>query len=450
MPAIDGIVSGIDTSGLIDAITSTATIPLQQMEEQLDTFEDQKEKIAGLSNRLKDLSSFLKDMDTLEEFSQFTATTDEDSPFTLSATDEAISGTYDVEVVSLASNETEVSTTGWATADEAGAFGHGELSIDYGGAVTQITVDATNDDPSSVAAAISAIDGVNAYVLDTGDGGTPFQLVIQSENSGASNTITVDTSALTGNQPLFTETRSAANSEISVNGTTIYSETNTVTALPGLTINLTEDDPGQEHTLTVSRDQTAIEADVQQFVDLYNEFVNYYDSASVYNSELGITGALASDATARRVVDGMADMVSSPYTVDGNFEIFAQIGIQTQQDGTLELDTEVLSDALTNNFDDVAALFNDENGPAQTIITKIDDLYVDEDTGSLQSRTDSLEDSIEDQQVRIEQQQVYIDNYVARLRAKFTAMEIAMSNFQNTSMYLGAMFASAAPTNTTT
>ena len=450
MPTIDGIVSGIDTTALIDAITATATIPLQQMEDELDAFEDQKEKIAGLSNRLKDISTFLQGMDTVEEFSRFSATTDEASPFTLSADEDAISGTYGVEVVSLASTETEVSSTGWATADEAGAFGHGSLSITFAGNLNQITVDATNDDPTSVAAAISAIDGINAYVLDTGDGGTPFRLVIQSENSGASNTIMVDTSALAGNTPTFDQTTTASDSEITVNGTTIFTETNTITAIPGLTINLTEADPGTEHTLTVDRDLEAIESDVQEFVDLYNEFVSYYDSATVFNSDLGIAGALTGDATARRVVDGMADLVSSPYTVDGQFEIFAQIGIQTQQDGTLTLDTEVLSEALTENFDDVAALFNDENGPGHTIITRIDDLYVDEDTGALQSRTESLEDSIEDQQLRIEQQQLYIDNYVSRLREKFTAMEIAMSNFQNTSMYLGAMFASATPPQSTT
>jgi len=255
---------------------------------------------------------------------------------------------------------------------------------------------------------------------------------------------------LIGNQPLFNETTTAADSEVSVNGTSIFTDSNTVTALPGLTLSLTQDDPGQQHTITVDRDLEAIEGDVQEFVDLYNEFVNYYDMASVFNADLGIDGALSSDATARRVVDGMADMISSPYAVGGDFEIFAQIGIETLQDGTLSLDTEVLSEALTGNFDDVAALFNDENGPAHTMITRIDDLYVDEDTGSLQSRTDSLEDSIEDQQQRIEQQQIYIDNYVARLREKFTAMEIALSNFQNTAMYLGAMFASTSTPSTTT
>ncbi len=452
MPAIDGLVSGIDTTALIEAITATATIPLQSMEYQLDVFEAQREKIAGMSNQLTGISDFLKGMDTLSEFSRFNATTAEDSPFTVTANESAIPGAYDVEVVALAASETEVSDIGWATADEAGAFGEGDLSITYGGVVSQVTIDDTNNDPTSVAAAISAIDGVNAYIIDTGDGATPFKLVIQGEDTGATNTLSVDTTALTGgtgNQPTFTQTTAAADSEIVVNTMSIFSETNTVTAMPGLTMTLTQEDPGQQHTITVGRDTEAIEADVQEFVDLYNGFVDYYDTASVFNADLGIRGPLASDATARRVVDGMADLVSSQYTVDGDLEIFAQIGIETGSDGKLTLDTEQLGEALADNFDDVAALFNDANGPAQAMIERIDDLYVSEDDGTLQSRTESLEASIDTQQSRIETQQKYIDSYVERLRTKFTAMEVAMSNFQSTSMYLGAIFASTTTTTGT-
>ena len=63
-----------------------------------------------------------------------------------------------------------------------------------------------------LAAAIDEIDGLSAYVLNTGADSEPYKLVVQGEDTGTDNSISFDTSGLTGSGtvPSFTEQRAAS------------------------------------------------------------------------------------------------------------------------------------------------------------------------------------------------------------------------------------------------
>jgi len=73
--------------------------------------------------------------------------------------------------------------------------------------------------------------------------------------------------------------------------------------------------------------------------------------------------------------------------------------------------------------------------------TVIDDVFVDEDIGSLTSRSESLAGSIEELEERITDFDLYLDNMRDRLRERFTDMEVAMGEMQSTQSYLTALFA---------
>jgi flagellar capping protein FliD len=64
---------------------------------------------------------------------------------------------------------------------------------------------------------------------------------------------------------------------------------------------------------------------------------------------------------------------------------------------------------------------------------------VDEDSGVLALRTESLESRIEDTQEQIVSQQERIDAQESLLRAKFTAMEITLSRIQQGTQFLTAL-----------
>ena len=420
MPVIDGIVSGLDTTGMINAILGVEEVALTIMESQLDDLKDAKEGVAGMSSRLGDISTALEDIGTLADFSAFTASSSSDSQFGLVSNGSAIPGLYQVQVNALASTETETSQ-GFADQNASFLTSGETLTLTVAGVDTAILIDDTSNSLLGMAEALNKVDGVSAYVLDTGIGADPFQLVIQGTASGADQTISFDTSALTDPLALsFTEKTTATNSSITVNDITIESATNNVTAIPGLDFDLKAVGTSPV-TVTVDSNAEDVADKIEAVVDAYNELQLYYGSKTVYNTDLGLEGPLIGDSSARRVMGQLGRLFSQEgagSTLDADFKIFAQIGIKSNQDGTIELDRDVLKDKLNTNFEDVAKLFTDPTGPGATIISAIEDTFVDEDSGTLSSRTDSIESSIEDAEERIADKNEYLNDYADRLRAR--------------------------------
>ena len=89
-------------------------------------------------------------------------------------------------------------------------------------------------------------------------------------------------------------------------------------------------------------------------------------------------------------------------------------------------------------------MFTAETGALGALKTTIDDVFVDTENGTLQSRKDSLNQSIEDLELRIDRQEVRLEDYTVFLREKFTAMEVAMSQFEGTAAYLTGIFSNNA------
>ena len=441
MPYLDGIASGLDTTSLIRAVMEVAEAPLKRMQGNLDSLEDVKEAVAGLTNRFEDLSTALQGVDEVAEFSLFSATVSNTSALSATVDSDVAPGQYDVLINNLASSETEVSQA-FADSTSTGVIGEGTFKVTYGGVETDITLDSSNSSLTGLATALNEVEGISAYVLDTGVATDPYKLVVQGQDTGTTNSISFDTSGLTGGTALsFTQTTEAKNASATVNGTTVESETNTLDNIPGLTLDLLSD-PGETVSITVNQDTEGMADKIQAVVDAYNEIESYYDTKTAYNTELGISGPLLAESGSRRAVDALKDMFTGDYSaMGGSFSTLSQIGITLEQDGSLALDRTVLVDAIESDSDGVFAMFSEDGGPGKTLVTAIDDLYVDEDTGILTTRSDSIEEQIEDLQEDIDRKDALLDSQAERLRDQFVQMEIALAEMQSTGSYLAAMFA---------
>ncbi|HHO51035.1 MAG TPA: hypothetical protein ENK18_09235 [Deltaproteobacteria bacterium] len=442
---IDGIISGFDTTSLIDAILTASAANKDQMEQQLEADQASLDKLSELSSLLEDLSDAIDGVQS-DITDTYTATVAEGVGFTAETSKGVAPGTYQVDVLSLAASEMEASQ-GFADASAMGTIAQGTLTVTVAGVDNDVTIDGTNDSLSGLAEALDAVDGIRAYVLNTGSATDPYKLVVQSQDSGATNTLSFDTSGLAGGTvPAFTEIQAGADAHLTVNGLDVYSSSNDVKAIPGLTLSLQQAGLGPA-PVEVALDQTAFEEQVQALVDSYNEVIDHYAKNTVFNQEVGLQGPLVGDSTARRTIDQLGSLVSNPYTVpESSLSILAQIGIETQQDGTLELDTEALSEALAASFDDVVGLLTSETGALATIQTQIDDVFVDPDSGTLSSRQDSLQDSIDDLKERIDEEEERLASQADTLRGQFTAMEATMAELQTTTLFLSSYFtAPAAP-----
>jgi flagellar hook-associated protein 2 len=455
MPSIDGIVSGLDTTALINGILEVAAVPKVVMQDQLEEYQTRLEAVSGVANRMNDLVSAIEEMDTEEEFSSFTATIAEEGYYTVETDSDANPGTYDIEVTQLADSEVEVSQA-FSDASSTGVIAEGTFSITYAGVSTDITIDGTNSSLSALAAEIDDIDGLTAYVMNTGDDTNPYTLVIQGDDTGSDNSIEIDTSGLGGGGtvPSFTENSTAADAMMIVNGVTVSSDTNSFTdVVPGVDVTVSALTAG-EVTTTIAADTATIEEKVQSFIDAYNDIINYYNTNSSYNPDEGIRGGLVGEASARDAVSGLGDVISDNYSgLDGIFTALSQVGISTNSDGTLSLDSTEFQDALDEDFDAVVDLFThddsdtDTYGPLATLRDKINDLYVDSDTGTLTSRKDSLEDSITEYEERIEAFDEYLVNYEERLRQQFTYMETVLAELYAAQDQLAAIFSTMSTGN---
>jgi flagellar hook-associated protein 2 len=211
--------------------------------------------------------------------------------------------------------------------------------------------------------------GVTATVVNTGSGANPYQLVLTSNTTGTGTTGGVVTLAdvtsggavnslgiAAGTVDSMTApttisgglTSSGANvaqdAQFSVNGVQLTRKTNTVTdAVDGVTFNLKQGGQTGTTTLTVGVDKSSITSAMQDVISKFNSLLSDYKGASATG------GALYNDSTTRSFISQIRSAltgVPAGLSATATFNSTAALGIKTNQDGTLSLDTTAFQAAL--------------------------------------------------------------------------------------------------------
>jgi flagellar hook-associated protein 2 len=427
---VDGITTGIDTSALIDAILVGYTVPQDSLRTKVSDLEQKQEHFSALSGLLSDLQTALDGMDTTKELSTTVASTH--TGFTASLSDGAEVGAYDITVEALAKASVWTGPSA-ASATDAGAATHGTYTITVGGVATDITVDGTNDDLTSLTEALNDIDGVTAYVVQSGG---QYQLVVRGADSGTDNAVDISTPSGAG----FTSVQTATDSSVVVDGVRITGSSNRLDdVLPGVALDLTAVTTSAE-SLNVSMDTDTTVAGFESFVEAYNTIVAKISAQSAYDSEADIRGAFVGESSVRRISRTLRDAVSGTLANSGSFTKLSDIGITTDSTtGKLEIDTDLLKEALQSDRASVEALFTGTSGFAAKVSTVID-VMVDPLDGSLTARVDSMDDKIEEMNEQIDAYDDRISSYEARLRSQFEAMEVSVGRLQSLQTFLTAYF----------
>jgi len=115
----------------------------------------------------------------------------------------------------------------------------------------------------------------------------------------------------------------------------------------------------------------------------------------------------------------------------------SQLGVSTEKDGTLKLDTAVLHDALEDDFGDVVNLFingDTTEGIAEQLYQLAFDATKTAE-GNLVIRKEGLDDRINDFALEIEEQTGYLERYEVRLRSKFAVLESMIASWQSQNQF---------------
>ncbi|MCH8932395.1 MAG: flagellar filament capping protein FliD [Nitrospinae bacterium] len=382
--SIFGISSGFDTASLVEKLIALQARPMDLKLAQVQAKETKLEAFQSLRTHLQTFQSVLNSMGTVDRFNlttaDFTVTAGTGNVLSVATSSSASVGTHDITVNALAQETTLLSDTGYSASTDLivpqppilpGTY---FFDIDVGGAMTQITVDPATDTIQDVVNAINASAAdVTASIIDDGSAVDPFKIVIQGNQPGTANAVTALLFRMPGmgapaDVVTFTDVQTATDASVTVDGITFARSSNTINdIIPGVTLNLESLGSG---TLTISTDNTAIALNIQDFVDAFNELIGFIDEQTEFNAETFQTGILFGNSAVQSLETTLRRIVSGPVTgVSGTFGFLSQIGITTQDDGTLILDEVKLDQALTTDLDSVVSLFTSSGTASDANVT---------------------------------------------------------------------------------
>lgn len=445
-----GVGSGLDLDSILTSLEeSKETSLLTPITNQETSVNAEISAYGTLTSALTELQTAAEALADSSLYESLT-TSLSGSGVTAATTSEAEAGTYTLQVTQLAQAQS-LSTDG--VASKTTALGTGTLTLQVGTAsAVSITLDSSNNTLEGIRTAINASGaGVTASIVNDGSD-TPYRLVLTSDSTGTESAMTVtytstdstdEASSLfgyDGSSGNMTQTVAALDAELTLNGISITSQSNTVEdAVQGVTLNLSA--TGSSQTLTISQDTDTIYDAISAFVTAYNSYVSSVDTLTAYDADADTAGELLGDSTTRRI---STELSSDLYTAigSGTFSYLSQLGISLEVDGTLQIDEDTLTSAITDNIDAVSEFFIGSDGTSGFIGQMTDDLdnYLDEDSGLIVARTDSLESKLEQLEERYAEKQALIDSEMARWTDEFTQLDTLISSLNSTSDYLTTQF----------
>lgn len=438
-----GLGSGLDINGIVDKLVAAERAPTA------DRLTDRESKanaeLSALGKFKSALSGFqdsLAKVSDAETFQGRTVTVGDEEVFTATASNASRPGHYDVEVTSLAAAQRLSSA---AFADATSSIGTGTIAITVNGKTANIAIAGTATSLNDIRNAINeATDnpGVRATIVNASDGA---HLILSATKTGVANAMTVAVSGGDGGLASLTyaagapangmtELKAASDASLLIDGFAVTSAENTVTgAIDGVTINLLAAKPGTAVTLGVDYDPDGAKDSVNKFVTAYNQLIDTVTTLTSYNADTRDAAPLLGDPAVRGIRDQLRRAISGAVG-EGTFTTLASIGVTTQTNGKLAVDSTRLDKAMDADFEAVGSLFGGDDGLAKRL-SKITESTLSSG-GTLATREDSLKTTLKGISTQRDTLDARMDQIRDRLQKQFNAMDTLLAQLKQTSSYL--------------
>jgi len=450
--SIGGLGSGLDVTSIVEALVNAERFP---KENSLNRFETDVSVtltgLGGFKSSLDELSSAAFDLSVTTNFNKRSVSIADNSFYTATATSSANAGEYDIEVQTLAQgsfHKSKVFTEGASTTFGTGGtltftvgtdtFGVEVLATDSLSDIRNNINDATGNSLVSVNLLNNVTEGLDTGSILTFDSstlGTGNDLVVTfTGDASLADLSTADLS--TG----LNSTQSAGDAAIKIDGIAATSSTNTFTnVIQDVTLNL-----AKAHATVGTTEKLTVAIDTGSTKNLISAFVQAFNAYSDVTKALGSAdktepGILLGDATLRQASSQIRNLFSSNVSaVNGTFNSLSSIGITSTQEGKLEIDNEVLDNAIASDFEQFDELFTGTEGFA----TKLRDLVSNYTSsgGVITSRVTSLNsqlDRIADDRLNLDRK---IESLQLRLTKQFATMDAIVAQLNSTQSYIAQQF----------
>jgi flagellar hook-associated protein 2 len=441
-----GAGSGIDTSSLVSSLVSATREPKQTVITNQQTLNNSR--ISAVASAISSLDTFADALSSVLSGPDYTGapTSNNESLASVSLLSGGSPAGLPAQLVvkSLAAARVYTSAT-TAGATGATAVGTGGMTITAGGKTANITINASNNSLSGLASAVNAADiGVTASVVTDATGS---RLVFKGA-TGSANDFSVSvaaddsTSLLAGMaSTAMTSTSTPANAQITLDGNAYEFASNSIDgAIPYMRIELNKADPTTTVTIGMTQPTSTMKDLLKEYVSAYNTLMKAMNTATATGTDQSTSGVLNGVSAIRDMKTQLTKINSTQLASTGAYRSLSDIGVATNRDGTLTLDSDALDKAMAADPEGVTKMLNpvnpttDNPGLSKVMDTVRDGLEAD--NGPLKLVQDRYKKLADDLTTQLSDLDTQMSDYQTRLTSIYSAMETRLSAIKATQSYL--------------
>lgn len=432
-------ISSLDPQTMAQQMASYDIMATQDaLTRQSTTLKAQQDALSQLKSAMTTFRTSMSELNkTNDGVLKTTATMNLDNIASITTNSNARKGTYSIDVNQLASAQ----QIGFGDlTDDAVKNATGNMSITLGQGDDAQTLTVNMDDVNTLGELASQINGsddnpgVTASLVRT-DGNVT--LMLSSDETGAKNSLALDTSGMTSGSELFdnaTEISKAQDAQFSMGSMVFNNSTNTLDGvIEGVTIDLAgTTEVGKPLVIKIGTDTEETKNQAQAFVDAYNTLQTTIDSLTTTGSEGSGRGAFAGDASMMALNNTLNNVLRQTY---GDHQL-NEFGITADKDGMLEIDSDRLEEQLTADPESFTEFFNGNNGLLKSV-DKTLDRYLNTRDGLLTGQQETLDRKQEDIDTKTDTMNTRYDNAYNRYLTQFTQLQSTMQQMNNTMSMFG-------------
>ncbi len=424
-------VSGLDDTSIINNLVTARSSVLSSLQFEQQGYTAQVSAVASIAGQMAALKTAAQNLASNGTLG-VTASSGLDG-LTATTTAQAQAGSYTVQVDTLA---TAAKARSAAFSSTTAAVTAGTLTLGIDGQSVDVTI--PNGTLADAAAAINAqAPNVGATVLWDG---TQAYLAVNSRETGYTTSPSLTFSGTAASQFGFATVTPATNATMDVDGLTFTRQSNNFDdVLPRRDV---QPDGARRGAAAHARQRHRRDAD--EPADLRRR-VQRHQHRGERTAEHRCLDRPRRHARRRpddaqpAGVDAIADLERRRHRRGAHASL--TWGSKTAEDGSLSIDSTVLSTALATDPSAVNTIFADQTAGIGTLAGSLVDSYTDPVNGILTVRSQGLQSSLSDLATDITDQQNQIDDYRTQLTAEYSAMESLVSGFKSVGTYLTALTA---------
>ena len=453
-----GLGNGIDFGQVVDQLVKVQHLPIDALTQKKTTLQSKLTEYGSVADKLLALQAAGDSLRLSTAFDQSSTTVSDPTALTASAASTTTPGSYLIRITQLAqshqiTNKGATAVTSSTTDIVSGASATFTFHVGTGTDQTVTLSDtATLQDLQTGINDLGA--GVTASIINAGSDTTPaYRLVLTATASGESIAITIVADGTTfdftnGGGTGGVDTLQAAQDAIAIvgdptlNPVTLHRSSNVITdAIPGVTLSLTKTTGTSTVSVNVTRDNSAVKANIQNFVKAYNEVVTFVNKDTAYDVTTKTGAILYNETSVKGFVSQLRSALSTPVSGLTTYGSVGEIGFQTNRDGTITLDNTKLDSALNSNYNAVKSLFINQTtvaGVAQRVNQAIDAMN-DAVSGSLTGRKNALTGQITHLTDEISRKETALSAYEEQLKIQYAKLDSLLSQLQGQANFLTAL-----------